>query len=228
MNTLPKTVLVALVAGTIGLTAAVPATFAQDAAPTPQPPARHQMFDGKMNHHNFAPRPGRMERGFRHMPMARAGMGPMGGGNLINIACSPRGAEALEIAFVRLSYRLDLTDTQQPLFDDLKTAALAAQHDFADTCKAARPNGTAKADPLTAYKGRIAVESAHVDALNTVLPKFEAFIGSLDDAQKAKLTPHRFERHGKARGERPAAPTAPATPDAPVTPPAPVPEGAQG
>lgn len=216
MNTLPKTALAALVAGTIGLTAAVPTAFAQEAAPQQPPVRHHRMFDGNMNH------PGFQHRNFHRIPMARAGMGPMGpGAGLVNLACSPRGAEALEIAFVRLSYRLDLTDTQQPLFDDLKTAALDAQKNFADTCKAARSDATAKADPLAAYKARIAVESAHLDALNSVMPKFETFVGSLDDAQKAKLVPQRHNRRGQAQqGQQPAAPTAPAAPEAPATPPA--------
>jgi hypothetical protein len=229
MNTLPKTALVALVAGTIGLTAAVPAAFAQDASPAPsQPMVRHHQFDGGKNHPGWGHRPGMNRPGLRHH-MAGRGMGPMGMGGmggLVNIACSPRGAEALEIAFVRLSYRVDLTDAQQPLFDDLKTAALDAQKDFADTCTAARPQKGAMPDPLAAYKARIAVESAHVDALNTVMPKFEAFIGSLDDAQKAKLVPQRPMRgqHGNAI-RNPAAPVPPApgaqppaTPDTPASP----------
>lgn len=223
MNTLPKTALVALVAGTIGLTAAVPAAFAQDASPTPpQPPVRHHQFDGGKNHPGFGQRPGMNGPGFRHH-MARPGMDRMGMGggmgSLVNIACSPRGSEALEIAFVRLSYRVDLTDTQKPLFDDLKTAALDAQKDFADTCTSALPQKGATPDPLAAYKARIAIESAHVQALNTVMPKFEAFIGSLDDAQKAKLTPQRPMRgqHGKGM-QNPAAPQPPATPDTPAEP----------
>jgi hypothetical protein len=214
MNTLPKTALAALVAGTLGLTAVVPTAFAQEAAPQQPQVRHHRMFDGNMNH------PGFKHRNFHRMPMARAGMGPMGlGGGLVNLACSPRGAEALEIAFVRASYRLDLTDTQQPLFDDLKTAALDAQKDFADTCKAARPDAAAKADPLAAYKARVAVATARVDALNTVMPKFEAFVGSLDDAQKAKLMPQRHNRRGQVQGQQPAAPAAPAAPEAPATPP---------
>jgi hypothetical protein len=208
MNTLPKTALVALVAGTIGLTAAVPATFAQDASTPQQPQVRHhQQFNGNMHHPKQRP----------DMQGRNVHRSQMGLGGLVNVACSPRGAEALEIAFVRVSYRLDLTATQQPLFDDLKTAALDAQKDFADTCQAARPDRTAAtADPLAAYKARIAVASAHLDALNTVMPKFEAFVGSLDDAQKAKLMPQRHNRHGQAQDQQPAAPMAPATPEAPA------------
>jgi hypothetical protein len=216
MNTLPRTALVALVAGTIGLTAAVPAAFAQDASPTqPQPPVRHHQVDGGKNHHGFGQRPGMNGPGSRHH-MARPGMGRMGMGGLVNIACSPRGSEALEIAFVRLSYRVDLTDAQKPLFDDLRTAVLDAQKDFSDTCTSALPQKGATPDPLAAYKARIAIESAHVDALNTVMPKFEAFIGSLDDAQKTKLAPHRPMRGQRGTDMQNPAPQAPATPDTPA------------
>ena len=106
---------------------------------------------------------------------------------------------ALEIAFVRWSHRLELTTEQQPLFDALKTKALTTQTSFADDCQAAMPDRTADAKPdlLEGLKARLAIEEAKLTAMNAVLPDFEAFYGSLTDAQKADLMPQGMgPRHG--------------------------------
>ncbi len=112
-----------------------------------------------------------------------------GPGELLDMVCSEDGAENLEIALVRLSHRLDLTEAQQPLFDTLKTAALTAQTSFADTCAAARPAKDADPAPdlIDRMKARIAIDTARIEALNAVLPAFEALYDSLTDAQKANL-----------------------------------------
>jgi hypothetical protein len=119
-----------------------------------------------------------------------------GGFNIIDLVCSPQGAEELEIGFVRLSHRLELTDAQQPLFDALKTSALTAQTSFADTCAAAMPDKSTDTAPdmIDRLKARIAIDTARLEALNAVLPDLEAFYDSLTDEQKANLLPDRGDR----------------------------------
>lgn len=119
--------------------------------------------------------------------MASWGQGPRA--RLLNLVCSDRGAEAIDIAFVRLSYRIQPTADQQAAFDALKSTAMDEQTKFADACKTARPAAGAKADPVQMMKDRITLETARLSAMNAILPKFEALYSSLTDAQKAKLTP---------------------------------------
>ena len=131
-------------------------------------------------------------------------MGPGRGAGILGLVCSDRGAEALEIAFVRWSHSLELTTEQQPLFDALKTKALTTQTGFADECQAAMPDRTADAKPdlLDSLKARLAVEEAKLTAMNEILPDFEAFYGSLTDEQKASLMPggDRGDRMGRGFG----------------------------
>lgn len=124
--------------------------------------------------------------------MVHRGAGPNGGA-IVNLVCSDRGAEALEIAFVRLAHRLDLTAEQQTLFDTLRTNALTAQTAFADSCAAARPaaDDTARPDLVARLKARLDIEQARLDAMTRILPDLEAFYASLTDAQKADLQPRR-------------------------------------
>ncbi len=160
-------------ATTLGLGLALPAV-AQDAAPTAARPWQN-------GPRHFAP-----DRG----TMPDRGMGP---GGLFMLACSDKGAEALEIGLVRMSYRLDLTADQQKLFDAFRTKALSTQTSFADTCKASRPAKAddAKPDALARMKAGLAIEQARLTALNEVLPDFEVLFNSLSDKQKLDLLPHR-------------------------------------
>ncbi len=131
--------------------------------------------------------------------------GPGRGPGILGLVCSDRGAEALEIAFVRWSHRLDLTAEQEKLFDALKTKALTTQTSFADECQAALPDRTADARPdlLEGLKARLAVEEARLTAMNGILPDFEAFYTSLTDAQKADLTPRMgFRARPDGSGDR--------------------------
>jgi hypothetical protein len=186
MKTITTTAIVALMTATIGLSAIAP-TFAQDAAPT-----QVQADNGP---------------GF-HLRRDNQGPGQMGGqrgGDFLNFA---RGGEAIEIALVRLSHRIELTAEQQALFDTLKTTALSAAADFATATEGLRPQGgpaapvegetaTATAPDLSErLENRIAVETAHLAALEAVQPAATAFFDSLTDEQKAQLTPERHERNG--------------------------------
>jgi hypothetical protein len=180
MKTISATAIVALMTVSVGLTAASPA-MAQDAHPRMQQHMQHG--DG----------PG------RHFNNQRPGMnGPARGGLLAGLLDFGRDGENIEIALVRLAHRIELTDQQKTLLDSFKTAALAAQADFAATIDAARPAGTAAERPdIVAHLGqRIALEKAHVDALTAVQPSFEAFFNSLTDEQKAQLMPPRDQHIG--------------------------------
>ena len=137
-----------------------------------------------------------------HRTIIRDGDGPGHGAGILGLVCSDRGAEALEIAFVRWSHRLELTAEQQTLFDTFKTNALTTQTSFADECQAAMPDRTAdtKPDLLEGLKARLAVEEAKLTAMNAILPDFEAFYSSLTDEQKASLQPG--DRDGRGFGDR--------------------------
>lgn len=115
----------------------------------------------------------------------------MGPGALLMLACSPRGAEALDVALLHLSYRLDLTADQKPLFDTFREKALTSETTFSDTCKSDAPTATAGAKPdfLDRFKARLAIDQARLTALNDVLPSFEALYATLTDTQKAALLP---------------------------------------
>ncbi|MEQ1770672.1 MAG: Spy/CpxP family protein refolding chaperone [Devosia sp.] len=171
-----STALAALLVAAIGSSAIVPLASAQETTP-PAPAATAEVQDAHF-------RPDRMMR------MER-GRGP---GELLNLVCSPDGAEALEVALVRLSHRLELTDAQQPLFDALKSSALTAQTSFADSCATARPAEGSSPDLIDGIKSRIAVDTVRLEAMNAVLPDLEKLFDSLTDAQRANLMPERFDR----------------------------------
>jgi hypothetical protein len=238
MKLLTASALAALLVGSIGLADLVPANAAPatsdttTAAPAAPGPMGQRMRPGNQR---FGPRMG--------MGMMRHHTGPMGGladpgTALLAMGCGDRGAEALEIALVRLQYGVKPTTDQQPLFDALKTAALASQKTLSDACTAARPADAAAAAKTTLpdrLQARLAVSTARVAALNEVLPKFKAFYDSLTDQQKQKLEPQARRAGNNRPGfharpwvpggmgpmHRPGA-MAPATP-APVTP-APAPD----
>lgn len=210
MKSISKTALVALMTTAIGCTAIAP-TFAQ-AAPTPAA----QQDD--VRQHNHGPRYG----------------GPRGG----DILSFERGAEAVEIALVRLSHRLELTAEQQPLFDTFRTEALSAAATFAATIEPLRPAapvaGEAPALPNLAERldNSIAIQTARLAALKAVQPSATAFFDSLTEDQLAGLTPQRLDRdggmpgfgkggprhHGGQHNGQHGAPVAPA--EAPAVPPA--------
>jgi hypothetical protein len=140
-----------------------------------------------------------------HRMIMRDGPGPGRGHGILGLVCSDDGAEALEIAFVRLTHRLDLTADQQSLFDTFKTKALTTQTSFADDCQAAMPDRTADTRPdlLDRLKTGLAVDQARLTAMTAILPDFEAFFASLTDAQKADLMPPRMgdgDGHGDHMG----------------------------
>lgn len=132
---------------------------------------------GPRFHHNHdGPRPDGMQRG---MP-----------GGMFGPVCSERGAERLEHMFVSISYRLELTAEQAPLFDALRSEAMTAQTGFADTCASLRPEAGQTTEPpnlIERLQTRIEIDEARTAALSGLMPSIEAFYNSLTDEQQAKL-----------------------------------------
>jgi hypothetical protein len=156
--------------------------------------------------------PGQWQQGHRRTGWAGhqrpGGMGAMGigRGGLLALACGDRGAEALEIGFVHLYYRVKPTDTQQPLFDALKTAALADQKTFAKSCADATDKARGQQQsPLDRLENRLAFEQARVAALSDIVPKFKAFYESLTPDQQARLQRPQ-QRRGMRGMHQPGAP----------------------
>lgn len=139
---------------------------------------------------NWGDRDGRMGQNWRdHMRGDMMGRGGFhhgmgrGGSAMLGFVCSPNGAVRLGAMLGGLEQRLKLTDTQQPLFDDLKTTALSAQADVAGACPAT-PGANAQASIVDRLKNREAVLNAEADALGKVVPKLQALYDSLTDTQK--------------------------------------------
>jgi hypothetical protein len=179
MKTISTTAILALMTASIGLGAAAP-VLAQDATPA-APAAQTQPADPSQAG----------ERGFRNGPGMRQG------GGLFNFN---GGAEAIEIAIVRLSHAIELTDEQTVLLEALKTDALSAAAAFETATEGLRPTPPAEGetaerpDISERFDNRIAIETAHLAALEAVQPAFTAFFDSLTDEQKADLVPGRGER----------------------------------
>ncbi|KQU95259.1 Spy/CpxP family protein refolding chaperone [Devosia sp. Root105] len=173
-------------AAIMGLTALAPGAYAQSAPAAPDAPAVTQP-DAK------GPGPQGEHRGER---------GQRGG--IAGLICSTDGATQLETRLADIATKLALTAEQQPLFDAYRTAALTAQTSFAESCATLQP-ATAPAtapDALTVLKDRQARQTAELDALNAVLPSFEALYNSLTDTQKATLQPLVGPHHGGEHGPR--------------------------
>lgn len=180
MKTLSRTAIVAFVTAALGLTSVAP-SFAQQG---PAPAAA----DAQKDHsgHDRFQRPGQFPGfGPRHLEIRN-------GGGFLNFE---RGAEAAEIGLVRLSHRIELTAEQQPLFDAMKTAILAAADDFETAARAARPDqGGERPDVTARLDTRIAIAKAQLAALEAVKPSVTAFFDSLTDEQRQALAPERGER----------------------------------
>lgn len=181
MKTISTTAVVALMTASIGFGAMAPA-LAEDAG---KPPAQSATDIAR-------PAPGRD---------FRMGFG-LGGPGFLGLE---RGAEAIEIALVRLSHAIELTDEQTGLLETFKTDALAAAATFESTVEGLRPatppQGETAPVPDFAdrFENRIAYEKARLTALEAMQPALTAFFDSLTDEQKAQLLPE----HRAADGKRP-------------------------
>ncbi|MGV8831963.1 MAG: Spy/CpxP family protein refolding chaperone [Devosia sp.] len=195
MKTFKTAAIIALMTTTVGLAAITP-SFAQNA---PAAAAAQDQTPGA------GPKAGMRQ----HDAMGKGGMGdqrqngPRGMGGMIGFE---RGSEGVEIALVRLSHAVDMTAEQQALFDTFKTDALAAADTFSSAVEGLRPAAPGQGqtaerpDITTMIDTRIAIETAHLAALEAVQPSMTAFFGSLTDAQKAALMPQRGDHDGMRQG----------------------------
>lgn len=180
MKAISTKAIVAVMATAIGLGAVAPA-MAQPAPPAPEAAVAPDAT-GPMGH------PGRPGQG----PRERGGFG-----DLFDFG---RGGEGIEVALVRLSHRLDLTDQQKGLLEALKTSALVAVDDFAKATEGLRPvpavEGETPAVPKISERieNRIAMQKAQLAALEAVQPAATAFFDSLSPEQNAQLMPRPGER----------------------------------
>ncbi len=132
-STRPRRTKAAVAVLAIGLASFAPAAFAQG----PAERGDRQMQRGE--HQQHASRD--------HMRGNRMG-GPRGGNMLLGLGCGPNAAQRIEHALVSLTYRIEATDDQKALIDDLKSTALAAQAEFAEVCQTVLPRGTAMSGPM--------------------------------------------------------------------------------
>ena len=123
----------------------------------------------------------RSHQQMQNKPFKRGGA-PLG---LIRVACNEKAPEMLEKRLNKIAEKLELTEEQKPLFEDLRTASLAAQTDFLDVCTI--PEKGEEIGFIERVKIKNSNLQAIVDASNKTLPALEAFINSLSDEQKAKL-----------------------------------------
>lgn len=176
MRTITRAALITLTATAIGATSLAPA-FAQPFGNGP---------------HGIQRIPGTEARSFRPGPDSLGGMP----GGIFGMFFSERGAEAIDVLAVRLTHRLDLTQDQRALLEDLRLAAIDAQEDFAavrEEFASTEDDETAEPDLIARYASMVAVTTARAEALKTVQPAFEAFVSSLDDAQVETLLPRRSD-----------------------------------
>lgn len=177
-------------ASLMGLTLLTPSTFAQDIAAPKDAASVLQLADLGGQHNDDDD-----QRGGR-----RGGRGGVAG-----LICSPDGAAMLETRLTDLATQLKLTTEQQPLFDTYQTAALSAQTGFADACpqpKATADKPATPPDAVTVLKDRQARATAELEAINAVLPSFEALYASLTDTQKADLIALAGPHHGPRGDDR--------------------------
>jgi hypothetical protein len=195
MNSFSTKAITAALATAIGMTAIAPA-MAQSAPPAPD--AAVAAPDAAPEAMPDAPVP----PGPRHGPH-----GPRRPGGPDMLFDFARGGEEMEVALVRLSYRLDLTTEQEGLLEALKTAARSAADDFGTATEGLRPTPPAEGETpvmpsiTERLANRIAMEKAQLAALEAVQPAVTAFFDSLTDEQKAQLTPQPGEGGWGPRGQ---------------------------
>ena len=115
-------------------------------------------------------------------------------------SCAPHAADRLEHRLDRMARRLDLSTSQERLFEDFRTSALTAQTDFADKCDTIRPERSADKgetpDLIQRLQQRLKFEEARLTAMSELLPQFKTFYASLSDLQKRALLPRQMFRQG--------------------------------
>lgn len=166
---------------------------------------------------DHGPRGPRGDFAFRMDPdgnrmFARGQMRGEARGGILALVCSERGDDRLEHRLLSISQRAEPAGDQVALYEAFKTAATAAQADFAKACDAALPEQAAGADAdlVDRLKARLELDEARLAGMSAVLPAFEAFYDSLSDEQQKALAPRLGERgerlHDMRRGPRSGGP----------------------
>jgi hypothetical protein len=175
MTTLSRTALIACLATALGAASLAPA-YAQGTGDGPRGPGfGFQRIEGG---HARAFRPDGGQHMRRHGILAEL--------------IGAHSAEAIDVAAVRLTHRLELTAAQTALLETLKSEALAAQSELATAREALMPvtEGEAERPDITArYAGMVAMATARAEALTALQPAFEAFVESLSTEQLELLRP---------------------------------------
>ena len=149
------------------------------------------MGPGRMGADEFGWGPGMMMG-----PGMMGGRGFVGGGMM----CDPRAAGLAGWRLRQVERAVNLSDAQRKSLDELQAASAKAAEAIAAACPTEIP--------LTST-GRLAFMEKRVEAMlqaiKTVRPAFDAFYGSLDDEQKARLDrsgPRGWGWRGSRRDER--------------------------
>jgi len=147
----------------------------------------------------FGPGPG----GFGWGPGMMMGPGMMGGRGFMGgtrMLCDPRAAGLTGWRLSQIQRAVGLTDAQRKALDDLRAASTKAAEAIAAACPTEVP--ATSAARMAFMEKRM---EAMLQAIKTVRPAFDAFYGSLSDAQKARLDaagPRRWGWQRLRRGER--------------------------
>lgn len=175
MKTMTKGAIIAITTAALGTTAMLPAYA--------QPFGGERGFTQRIE--------GGHAHSFRPVGPGAAMMGQRG--NLLEVLLSGRGAEAMDVAAVRLMHQLSLDAEQQALLEDLRLAALGAVEEL-QTAREEMAQVTEAQDApdlVARYSGLVAMTTARADALEAMQPAYEAFVGSLNEEQISALAPQR-------------------------------------
>lgn len=212
MTNIGKTAIAALLAA-VTMVAAAPLVSAQDVALSNTAEPQQVAQPGKPGGEGWQRQAhqGRDMRG--QMPgqmRGQRGMNGAGDGLFVSLTCGPDAAERLETRLGNVAERLELTDDQAALFDELKTAALVAQTELSDSCptppaRAERPApggdqdqnqdqaapgpDQAMGNPIDRLEQRLESDGARIAAMQDLLPELRAFYDSLEPEQLMKLRP---------------------------------------
>ncbi|WP_404403755.1 Spy/CpxP family protein refolding chaperone [Pelagibacterium halotolerans] len=194
MTTLNKSALLVLATGALTLGALAPSVYAQ----TPANDWQAERIEGGEAR---AFRPGNTGGPRMHA-------GPRMRGGILTMLVSAPTAEAVDIAAVRLTHRLELTDDQIAALDALKAAVLNARDGLDEAREAIMPleNDPTAEDITARYADMVAMTTARAEALEAVQPAFEAFVETLEGEQIALLAQQHPHGPGGNRTARPSAP----------------------
>jgi hypothetical protein len=110
-------------------------------------------------------------------------MGPgMMGANGFGFMCNPRAAGFAEWRMEQIESAVRPTEAQRTALGELRTASTKAAEMIAAACSGDFPAKTT--ERLAVMEQRL---ETMLQAVKTVRPSFDAFYGSLDDEQKARL-----------------------------------------